>query len=67
MSSEATGLFSDYPSQPTQLIWVLRTRAVRWRAAPLAVQLAHSGCVTDDGTLANAAVADDRSDRPTVA
>lgn len=36
------------------------------RAAPLAVQLAHSSCVADDGALADAAVADDWANRPTV-
>lgn len=37
------------------------------RAAPLAVQLAHSRSVADDGTLAYAAIAYDRADCPTVA
>lgn len=36
------------------------------RAAPLAIQLAHPGCVADDGALADAAVADDGANCPTV-
>lgn len=46
---------------------VFRTGAVWRRAAPLAVQLAHSRRVADDGTLADAAVADDWAYCPTVA
>ena len=38
---------------------VFRTGAVWWRAAPLAIQLAHARRVADDATLADAAVADD--------
>lgn len=38
---------------------VFHTGAVWRRTAPLAVQLAHSRCVADDGTLADAAVTDD--------
>lgn len=43
------------------------TGAVWRRAAPLAVQLTHSRCVADDCTLADAAVADDWANCPTVA
>lgn len=45
--------------QSVNLGVVFRTRAVWWRAAPLAVQLAHPRRVSDDGTLADAAVPDD--------
>lgn len=45
--------------QTSNLGVVFRTGAVRRRAAPLAVQLAHARRVADDGALADAAVADD--------
>lgn len=55
------GYLEFYPSNchTVNLGVVFRTRAVWRRAAPLAVQLAHSRCVAHDGTLAHAAVADD--------
>lgn len=45
--------------QTVNLGVVFRTGAVWRRAAPLAVQLAHSRRVADDAALADAAVADD--------
>ena len=49
------GYLEFYPSNchTVNLGVVFRTRAVWRRAAPLAVQLAHSRCVAHDGTLAH--------------